>query len=976
MIILIAGITAVYMETVLFSEINKKSRLNLQYQVAYISKECNFAFLDAVYNVESLRHLLEANFNVEEYKKNAEYYFDTQIRTVLDGFIHHIIKSSEFISGAYFAVHPDLAGYPYVCEVYFEDTEYGIQEGEQQTYEEYMMTDSEDMEWFYGPYNSGAPYWSNIYTWTDGIRMISYTEPVFIDGEIIGIVGVDITITHIENLIASIRLYDTGFALLKDSRDFFFETNDIIRELSPSERENLIVYAQMSGGDTFNINLNGTRYIAAAYYLENDYSIYFLVPSNEISGEAMTSLFIFFVIFGIALAVVLFTAYYIGKTITKPILKLTEDAALIGSGNLDYVLEVKTGDEVKKLADAFNAMIASVKEITAEKERTDDRAKIAFEANQLKSRFLATMSHEIRTPMNAILGIAEIQLQNKTLDREVLEALEKIYTSGDMLLGIINDILDLSKIEANKLELIATNYETASMISDAVQLNIMRIANKPVEFELSVDEHIPEVLSGDELRVKQILNNLLSNAFKYTAEGSVRMTVSAKAAENNENEVSLVVRISDTGQGMTKEQVEKLFDDYSRFNQEANRTTEGTGLGMSITNSLIRMMNGELSIESEAGKGSVFTVCLPQGKIGFGILGKEKAENLRKFRVSSRAQIKRLQIERDPMPYGSVLVVDDVETNIYVAKGLLMPYALKIDSADSGYAAIEKIKSGKTYDIIFMDHMMPKLDGIETTKILRGAGYDRPVVALTANAVVGQSDVFLVNGFDGFISKPIDISQLDLILNKFIRDKQPPETVETARREAAERKEREAENEIPAPEINSDLIETFIRDAQKSLTILEKITNEDTLHSESELRTYIIYVHGIKSALANVGKIELSAIAFKLEKLARDANIGIIAAETPAFLKALRDVIDEFTPKEEYTAEMTAEDKAFLHEKLLVIKTACQEYNEIKADEALIALRKTAWPQPVKKLLDMISEHLLHSDFDEIVDLADKFYSE
>ncbi|MCL2009034.1 MAG: ATP-binding protein [Synergistaceae bacterium] len=389
-------------------------------------------------------------------------------------------------------------------------------------------------------------------------------------------------------------------------------------------------------------------------------------------------------------------------------------------------------------------------------------------ANRAKSEFLATMSHEIRTPMNAILGITEILLHDETLAPNIVEALGKIYNSGDLLLNIINDILDLSKIEAGKLELAPGKYDVASMINDTATLNMMRAGSKPIEFELSVDENVPSTLVGDELRVKQILNNLLSNAFKYTERGVVKLSVSAAVADHRFNEATLVIKVSDTGRGMTKEQLNTIFDAYSRFNSGANRTTEGAGLGMNITHNLLRLMKGEISVKSEPDMGTIFIVRLPQGTAGGGVLGRETAEQLQNFSTGGAKQIKRAQVVFEPMPYGRVLVVDDVESNLYVVKGLLSPYKLSVDTVMSGFAAIDKIKDGKEYDIVFMDHMMPQMDGVETTKIIRGLGYARPIVALTANALVGQSDMFLANGFDGFISKPIDVRELNAALKKFI----------------------------------------------------------------------------------------------------------------------------------------------------------------------------------------------------------------
>ena len=628
------------------------------------------------------------------------------------------------------------------------------------------------------------------------------------------------------------------------------------------------------------------------------------------------------------------------------------------------------------------ALLESFTDISSLKdaEEKSRMLEVAEQANKAKSAFLANMSHEIRTPMNAILGIAEIQLQDENLRPALKEALDKIYSSGDLLLGIINDILDLSKIEAGKLELTIDEYDTASLINDTVQLNMMRIGSKQIEFILSVDEATPSNMIGDELRIKQILNNLLSNAFKYTTEGEVRLEVFPEPGGEEVSGVFLVFRVSDTGQGMSQEQVAKLFEEYSRFNLEANRTTEGTGLGMSIAQNLIRLMNGEIHVESEQGKGSVFTVRLPQSCVGTDVLGKDLADNLQSFRDNGRAQMKRVQIAREPMPYGSVLIVDDVETNIYVAKGLLAPYGLKVDSADSGFKAIEKVNEGNVYDIVFMDHMMPKMDGIEATKIIRGLGYTSPIVALTANAVVGQSDMFLENGFDDFISKPIDIRQMNVVLNKLIRDKQPPEVIEEARRQAAETETIPAAEE-EKPSIDPRFLEVFIRDAAKSLEILEDIRDRNGYGNEEDLKMYIINTHGIKSALANIGMAELSAAALKLEEAGRGNDAGVMTSDTPAFLAALRALIDDLAPEKEdgdetAAADLTDEDWAYLRDKLSTIKEACESFDKKTANGAIAELREKTWPLPVRELLSALAEYLLHSDFEDAAEKAGGFLNE
>ena len=595
----------------------------------------------------------------------------------------------------------------------------------------------------------------------------------------------------------------------------------------------------------------------------------------------------------------------------------------------------------------------------------------AEEASQAKSSFLSNMSHEIRTPMNAILGITDIQLQNENLAPDVREALNKIYSSGDMLLGIINDILDLSKIEAGKLELYNDNYHIASIISDTAQLNAMRIGSKPIEFELLVDENTPAVLTGDELRIKQIMNNVLSNAFKYTDAGTVKLSVSTEPG-GAEDAVTLIIEISDTGQGMTKEQVDKLFEKYVRFNIEANRTTEGTGLGMNITHNLVSLMNGSISVVSEPGAGTTVTIKAPQRRAGSDVLGKEMAENLHNFRTSDMARMKRVQITREPMPYGKVLIVDDVETNLYVASGLLAPYLLSIDTADSGFEAIDKIKSGMSYDIVFMDHMMPKMDGVETTRILRSMGYDRFIVALTANAVTGQAEIFLQSGFDDFISKPIDVRQLNAVLNKLIRDMYPPEVVEESRRQAKPHTEPLSENGRQ-PSVDPKLAEIFLRDAKKSLAALDEIS-QSGVYGDEDMRSYVILVHGMKSALKNIGKAELSAAALRLETLGREGNIETVSAETPAFLSTLRELISELTPKEEpEIAEASDDDSAFLREQLLAVKAACEEFDESAADKIITGLREKPWPRHIKEMLASVSEHLLHSDFDEAAGVIERF---
>jgi signal transduction histidine kinase/CheY-like chemotaxis protein len=597
--------------------------------------------------------------------------------------------------------------------------------------------------------------------------------------------------------------------------------------------------------------------------------------------------------------------------------------------------------------------------------RIDKAKQKSEQENRLKSTFLATVSHEIRTPMNAILGIAEIQLQDETLSPDTQEAFIKLHDAGYTLLHIINDMLDLSKIEAGKMDVKSVQYNVPNLIHDAVHLNILRLGSKPIDFKLEVDEAIPTDLYGDELRIKQILNNLLSNAFKYTEKGVITL---AAAAEVNPDspDVRLVLRVSDTGYGMTEEQVSRVFDAYTRFEPDTGRIADGIGLGMSIVQRLVEIMHGEIHVKSAVGEGTTITVSLPQGNAGAEAIGREQADNLQKFSFHGKSLVKGAGIIREYMPYGSVLIVDDVETNLYVARGFLAPYGLTIDTALSGFEAIEKVKGGSEYDVIFMDHMMPKMDGIEATRILREMGYMRPIVALTANALVGHAAMFLSNGFDDYISKPIDIRQLNATLNMLIRDRKPPEMVDAARRK---KEEEQAGADTPKEPVDTLLAELFQSDAEKAVAVLEAIHNNGYSRGD-DIHAFIITVHGMKSALSNIGEPELSRSALTLENAGRAGNTALIAKEMPAFLSALRAVMEKYKGKDE-SEETEDEDAAYLRVKLLVIYEACKAYDRQTAKDTLRELSQKRWSRHTKEQLKAISEHLLRGDFEEAAGIAE-----
>jgi len=639
----------------------------------------------------------------------------------------------------------------------------------------------------------------------------------------------------------------------------------------------------------------------------------------------------------------------------------------LAKGAVDYIRKPFDATVVKLRVGQQLKIVNLQRELETALAAAEEAAEVAEAANKSKSSFLANMSYEIRTPMNAIMGITDILMQSETLSEETAEGLDKVYASSEMLIGIINDILDFSKIEAGKLDIVPAAYHVSSMVNDAIHLNMMRIGNRPIEFELVIDDSTPAQLVGDELRIKQILNNILSNAFKYTSTGSVTLSIiSSQKQDSKDTILSLVVK--DTGHGMTKEQLNKLFDEYSRFNEGSTRNIEGTGLGLSITQRLVKLMNGELDVESEPEVGTTVTIRLPQKITGDDIIGKEVAENLRRFRQSNSTYREKNKFKREPMPYGNILIVDDTETNIFVAEKLMKPYRLSIDTAISGREALDKCKDGKVYDIIFMDHMMPDMDGIEATKHLRDKGYSGCIVALTANAIAGQAEIFLSSGFDEFISKPIDTRQLDLILNRHIRDKQSPDVLEAARLE------QEHAVYVPdaATKLDSRLVDSAVRDIQKAIDIIEGLYKRDNFEDADDLRSFSTIVHGLKSSMASIGESEVSAVAGALEDASRDGNIDFIRQKTPSFVSMLHTLLEALKAQQvDIASYKEIED---LQGYIIDLKDMCALYNRKGTLDAVSNL--IIHFELKRKDFESIKEHVLKSDFEEAESALEKHMSE
>jgi PAS domain S-box-containing protein len=614
-------------------------------------------------------------------------------------------------------------------------------------------------------------------------------------------------------------------------------------------------------------------------------------------------------------------------------------------------------------------------------------------ASQAKSAFLATISHEIRTPLNAIIGLSEMELRN-TLPKKTHENLEKIYNSGSNLLSIVNDILDISKIESGSFELLPARYDIAAMINDTVQLNMVRIGSKNITFELFLNETLPSFFCGDELRIKQILNNLLSNAIKYTDAGKVTFRIDW---EYRSKTAWLIFEVTDTGHGIRREDMGRLFSRYTQITTQANRHIEGTGLGLSITKNLVDIMGGTISVESEYQKGSSFKVEIPQVVSDETPIGEETVKKLKEFHFIETRRSRSKNLIRTYMPWGKVLIVDDVPINLDVAKGLMLPYGLTIDCAESGEEALEKIRQEKPkYDIVFMDHMMPGMDGIEATRIIREMETDYaknlPVVALTANALAGNREMFLANGFNGFISKPIDIMQLDAVLRQWIPK---PDRTALQLMEHTEKDRENAKPLLPRQELlkgkileGVDLVagieccngeEAYLDVLRSYATHTPDLLEQMLQVSRENLEDYVITVHGLKGASYGIRADATGRRAESLEQAARAGHFEMVRAGNVSFVATVKDLLSRL---EELLAGISSEstrgrervagpDSALLTELL----EACKHYKSLLMEEILTELERYEY-ETGNELIQWLREQLNALEYETIRERLENLLAE
>ncbi len=578
-------------------------------------------------------------------------------------------------------------------------------------------------------------------------------------------------------------------------------------------------------------------------------------------------------------------------------------------------------------------------------------------ANRAKSTFLANMSHEIRTPINAVLGMNEMILR-ETKEENVKHYAADIQSAARSLLGIINDILDITKVESGKLSILPEEYDFCSLIHDVVNMISYRANMKNLEFKVLIDERIPGKLMGDDIRIRQILINMLNNAVKYTHTGTVTLRVNF--VEVVEDKVELYFEVMDTGIGIKPEDMEALYVPFQRIEEKRNRNIEGTGLGINITIELLEMMGSRLEVQSTYGQGSVFSFNLSQGIVDATPVGDFEA------RLIDTANMEAHQTQFEA-PGAKILIVDDNAMNRRVFQALLKGTGIHITEAASGRECIEYVQQER-FDIIFMDHMMPELDGVETLKIMKTMEElpckDAPVVMLTANAVVGAKEQYLAEGFKAFLSKPINPEKLENLIVELLDSglvkgvsetqaiQEPEKTIELPIIEGVDWGF--ARLHFRDDESMLEMVQAFYSVLEKE--ILELDSYYANIQDEESRKLFQIKVHSMKNTAATVGIVTLAGLAKILEEEARDWHKDTLATLYPVFRQrwlAYTELLEEFRPERQESIPVEGHEEEI---RLLLndIRQAAQQLDMDGIDEAVALLKRYQFQGTMKDDMEKI----------------------
>ena len=640
---------------------------------------------------------------------------------------------------------------------------------------------------------------------------------------------------------------------------------------------------------------------------------------------------------------------------------------------------------VNKIYDDYDDVLGYIIIVTDLSERIKSMKELeeamneAEHANKAKSSFLANMSHEIRTPMNAIIGFSELVLKMDIND-EVREHVEDIKWSSHNLLAIINDILDISKIESGKMELTMDNYYTASLLNDVALIISSQANKKDLEFKMNVAENIPREMYGDKVRIRGILINILNNAVKYTNEGQIIFDVSV--INQTTHNIKLEFKITDTGIGIKPENLDNLFNTFERLDQKHQYAIEGSGLGLSIANGFINLMGGDIFVESTYGKGSTFTVILEQGVIDATPLDKEFYRSKDNYNNSSLSEMQIRDLH--------VLVTDDNTINLKVAHGILSYYGLNVDTAGSGKEAIELCKNNN-YDIIFMDQMMPEIDGIEAMKQIRKLnshyklGSNGKIIVLTADAIKGARESLLEKGFDEYLGKPINVTQLERIFQEFV----PKEKIIYKKLNSLANKQN---NDITYLKENlTDInIENGIANCGGQVLDYLKILQITYEYGEKQLEElknaydnkdyeyYTIKIHALKSTSLNIGATEISEMAKAQELEGKAENYSYIDKHMKEFQDEYRKLLEKLYIVLSHFDMLpntdTSDDAIELVEETIIqilnnIDRCIDDFDFSEVFEILEETKNYKLPEKYRELFDKIANLMEDLSVDEIKEL-------